>query len=432
MIEAAFVTLLNGEVVVYDTKTNVNLAKYVLKGATTKCSDLLPQNLLIMGDCTKPAVHVFPLNKGEPDQGCKITLPSKPEVICALPDGTMVIVGIKNGFYMWHSGKYCFSLFFCLLMINPASLLINTGTNKVQVGSQKHFRPITVIKSSADGSLFATGAEDGMIYVWKTSELLSDIKNARIVEPFVSITDHTLPVKSICFGHCTKRIILLSISADRTFRIYDLNNKRLILTIILNVVPTCLSINRIDGKVFIGNTNGAILTVYLTAASKTNTLTEFENSSKKVTKFSSYHSKDVTSLELYTNNKTLLSGSKDFKLVTWNIDTQQVLHVLDTKTEILNIYVRFISKSIFSQTNPAVSLLQDAKEGNINDERDKVIVYKSNNDISYVFDSFNGGSSFGLGDDAILSNKIELENQLKTTAQQNYKMFSMVKDLLLS
>lgn len=105
ILETSFVTLLSGEVIVYDTKTNVNLAKYVLKGVQTKCSALLPQNLLLVCDHTKPAVHVFPLNKGEPDQGCKITLPSKPETICSLPDGTIVIISVKNGFYIWHSGK---------------------------------------------------------------------------------------------------------------------------------------------------------------------------------------------------------------------------------------------------------------------------------------------------------------------------------------
>uniref|UniRef100_A0A183C2F9 WD_REPEATS_REGION domain-containing protein n=1 Tax=Globodera pallida TaxID=36090 RepID=A0A183C2F9_GLOPA len=177
---------------------------------------------------------------------------------------------------------------------------------------QSHRQNIAVAAYSPDGSLIATGAEDGKVKIWNCSTSFC----------VVTFTDHGTGVSDVCFTQSGKAV--LSASLEGTVRAHDLKRYRNFQTM---VAPKQTQLNALcadkAGDLVIAS-SGDSFDVYVWALT-TGQLLEVLNG----------HMNLVTGLTMFEN--TLCSTSLDKTLKLWNIVEGTCLESVQLSSEGLDV-----------------------------------------------------------------------------------------------
>ena len=142
------------------------------------------------------------------------------------------------------------------------------GTGELLFSAPCHYKAVTALAFSPCGGVFASGGGDGVIHVWDVASLLGAEGGwDSPPTPAATWSDHALGVSSLRFCAGTGlRAPLLSTSADRTARLWDVASKSCLLRVTLPAPAHCAVADDFLHTLWVGCGDGLVYKVALHAA----------------------------------------------------------------------------------------------------------------------------------------------------------------------
>lgn len=271
---------------------------------------LINGKFLVTANNVKPLLSMWPINNSDMIQNVKFVLPGKVNVLAV--NGDYLIAGIKENIYIWQ-----------------------IATGKMLAMLSKHYQPVNCIKFIDDGSHFVSGGEDGQVIIWNLSSAIGDRYRVEGIEPLHTFSDHALPVTDLWIGHGGLAAMLATVSKDRTCKIYDIASGVMLVSFVFQEMITAVTIDRLETGLFIGTSLGNIYHHRIQPPPRTREY-HITDEDKINNKFAG-HSKAVTCLATTLDEQTLISGSEDCNVMTWNIQSRSILKTIPHKGAITNI-----------------------------------------------------------------------------------------------
>lgn len=357
---------------------------------------------IIAAHATKPIVNIWPINSQEPIQHCRFIMPGRVTALVISPDGNYCVAGVAENLYIWQ---------------------IATG-RMMQVLS-RHYQSVTNLRFTSDGSFFISAGHDGMVFVWSLTRVLS-FNSDEDIYPLYTFSDHALPITDMYIGEGGIRANLVTVSLDRTCKIYDLTSGMLLLNLVFREELLSVAVNSTETKLFVGTSKGQIHEFDISAMPRQR---EYHISDEENENKIEGHTDGVTCISISMGDDTLMSAGKDGKVCLWNIESKQLIRTLMQKENITNA-MYFLAPKIITNSefklNLIVNNFKRMKESNgiqipvevlMKDDQSNLIMdtkcYESNNsnDVSVLP---KGGS------EEILALKKEIQ-KLKKINTQLYK-----------
>jgi pre-rRNA-processing protein IPI3 len=206
-----------------------------------------------------------------------------------------------------------------------------------------HYRAVTALRFTDDGSILVSAGEDAVVAAWLLMEVLdaSTTHNSwnPNPQPLHSLSQHTLPVTSICVGSGATNVILASVSLDRTCKLWSLAQGRLIRSISLPTPLHSVFLDPWEHAVYAGAGDGRIFKVSLLGsrleAGPPPGAPQLSSSEAGLAEGGVRcllgHTQAVNCLSGTTNGYHLVSGSEDSTLRVWDLESRQTLRVIQAK-----------------------------------------------------------------------------------------------------
>lgn len=330
-IEVAFTSAANDQLNaanVWDVRTGTNLMSY--KGAVcgTNGLCLVGSDYVISTDKGKPFLRVWPINSHQPLNFPRLLCSFRISAVTASPDKCHVAVAIEEKVQVYQIAS---------------GLLLGTGT--------RHFQPISVIRWGQGGDIIACGGQDGLVTVWSLATLACETSKA---EPKYTFSDHSLPVSDIVITADGSRTRLISVSADRMCKVYDLSTGNILVSLVFDAMLRAVSISPMESKVFVGSFNGSIFEFSLLNPPRS---LEYHLTGEETASAFIGHTKAVTCLSNSIDGELLMSGSADETVKIWHITSRQCLRTIALKGPVTNAFFTLMPKHMLSHDfKPSVVL----------------------------------------------------------------------------
>lgn len=314
---------------VWDPRVGTSLMTYRGGGVATPHSlCVVGKDYLMLSDHTKPVLHAWQLNSQQPvlAKGVRLVCPGHVSSLAVSPDGCYCVTAVAEKLHVWHiaSGRHL-------------------------AVAVRHFQTVNCVRFTDDGSHFVSGGEDGLVLVWPLAYLISNDGGevtAGQNEPRHVFSDHSLPVRDLYVGHGGMRAHIVSVSMDRTCKVYDLASGTLLLSLVYDCILTAVTMGATEMEVFVGGSDNNIYQFGLHSPPR---MHEYHPTKEDKAKKFVGHSKAVTCLSASMDGVTLLSGSLDTEVMIWHIPSRQCIRVLHHKGPVTNAFFTVAPKSIFSE-----------------------------------------------------------------------------------
>eukprot|EP00958_Prasinococcus_capsulatus_P024821 scaffold3965_cov414-Prasinococcus_capsulatus_cf.AAC.2 len=119
-----------------------------------------------------------------------------------------------------------------------------------------HYKKVRSLTFSSCGSFLLTGGEDGIIHTWCLMTVLGGN-----VRPYKTMSNHSLAVTDLQCGHGSSDAMFVSVSLDRSCRLWSLASGALLRTVILPVQLVTVLMDVGECGVFAGGENGRICAI---------------------------------------------------------------------------------------------------------------------------------------------------------------------------
>ncbi|KAI0073256.1 WD40 repeat-like protein [Panus rudis PR-1116 ss-1] len=201
-----------GSVTLHDIQTGASLASFKQTSASINCTAVCPTRngeggFVLAAQPEKSIMNVYNFQKDQ--LALKIVLPEKLSCIAIDPRGDYCAGGTSQGrVYLWEIAS---------------GIMYNAW--------DAHYRQVNVLRFTHDSAALLSGSEDSAVGIWCMSRLLDDSLQHEPPTPFLTLTDHTLPVTDIACGiglFPTCRI--LTASVDHSVKLWDLSSNTLLTT----------------------------------------------------------------------------------------------------------------------------------------------------------------------------------------------------------
>jgi pre-rRNA-processing protein IPI3 len=271
----------------------------------------MKDRFIVTANNVKPLLNFWPINSSEPIQNVKFVLPGRANSFATSPNGCFLVAGIKENIYIWQ-----------------------IATGKMLNMLAKHYQPINKIKFLDDNSHFVTAGQDGQVIVWNLADCVDDQIRTEPISPTYSFSDHSLPVTDLWIGKGGLRAMMCTVSLDRTCKLYDLSGGSMLLSLVFQEMLTAVVVDRVEIGLFVGTNQGNIFQYNLQPPPRVKEY-HITDQDRINNKFAG-HSKAISCLSISVDEKTLLSGSEDENVITWNIQSRSMLKTFHHKGAITN------------------------------------------------------------------------------------------------
>lgn len=295
LVDAVIVSSLNASaecIQVYDTATGTLLKSYrgIPAAPSTMCLIGLGA-YLITAQKDKPFLQVWAIHRNEALQ-IRLVVPGKVNAMAVSPTGPKYcVIGVSEKMYIYKllSGR----------LIGVVS---------------RHYQPITRLVFTPCGNYFASGGEDGFVYLWRLASFHDALHtcDSSQVQPHFIFGQHTGKVTDLAMTSLGMRGFLVSSSSDRTARVFDLITGRTMYTLVTTGSVTSVACNGLGSQVFLGHRNGTVNIVNLLPAPSVG---DVQVSSKGVT----CHEKSVQCLAVTVSGNHLITGGDDGEVKIWSV-----------------------------------------------------------------------------------------------------------------
>ena len=321
--------------------------------------EIVRDTYVIAADVTKSLLYVWPLNGQSPVQNLRLTTPGKISALACTPNGSYLVAAVGEKIFLWQ--------------LTTGRLL---GT------AVRHYQTITCLKFSQDGSSFASGGDDGLVFIWSLAKIANNIDGAT---PTHGFSDHSLEIKDMHYGKYGAQSRLVTVSKDCTARIYDTNAGILLLTVIFDVPLTSVCMDIREEKLFVGSLRGSVIQVELGNAPRgvDYNVSTLDKSNNFVFRG---HTARVTTLSVSTDCRTLLSGSADGAVHLWNIANREIEKTLMHKGPITTARFTPAYENYRASTLKPKLYIHPLQRISDTSDRDNIIEIISTRDDSHLLD----------------------------------------------
>lgn len=363
---------------------------------------LLSDSYLIASNVAKPSLHLWPLNSQTPVPNLRLSTPGKVTALACTPNGSFIAAAISEKIYIWQSCN---------------GQLINSFA--------RHYQAISCLVFNKDGSCLASGAEDGLIFVWS----LSQVANEKEVKPLSSFSHHSLPVKDLYFGQVGAFGRLCSVSLDRSARIYDVHTGQLLLTLVLDVPLMTVCMDIMENELFVGSSTGLVIKCNLREPPRGIEHHVALNDNDKIVVYKG-HESSITAISVSVDCITLLTGSADKMVHLWDIPSCQIILTLKHKAPIVSAFFATAYDSFTA--NNFTPRLQVRPLQRVSNEEKKHFVLEvcRNEDDSWLleFDT-PSDNSFAVDEPSNSENSDDHKNQLDEALKEIKRLKKINADL---
>ncbi|XP_004291097.1 PREDICTED: WD repeat-containing protein 18-like [Fragaria vesca subsp. vesca] len=257
------------------------------------------------------SVKYWAWSKPQPDAKSSQDEPIKP--LAANREGTYVVGGGVSGtIYLWE--------------VTSGRLLRKWDA---------HYRAVSCLRFSDDGTILFSGSEDGEIRAWNLVTIFDDHQSQH--EKYghlLSFTEHSLSVTDMVLGFGYDPVIV-SASEDRTCKIWSFSRGTLLRNIVFPTIIDAIAMDPGENLLFAGGRDGNIYVAALNTAK-----TASSKYGLHIINCFSNHSKAVTCLAWGLSGNYLISGSEDGMVRVWDAKTANIIRVLKhSKGPVNNILV---------------------------------------------------------------------------------------------
>ena len=130
---------------------------------------------------------------------------------------------------------------------------------------QAHYRGVSALCLSPDGSLLLSGGEDGVVHVWPLIAALAPAAGGGAARALHSWSHHTMPVTCIATGARGSGGGGLAVTAsmDGTLKLYSIAQGSLLRTCAVGPAVSCIALDPTDAAVYAGCHDGSVRRVSL-------------------------------------------------------------------------------------------------------------------------------------------------------------------------
>ncbi|CAM9014499.1 unnamed protein product [Wickerhamomyces anomalus] len=205
---------------------------------------------------------------------------------------------------------------------------------------EAHYQSISALKTTNDGSFLVSAGKDARILIWKTTDLVSFVKDDdKVIKPVHVISDNTLEITDIFINNSIHQDTkLYTVSRDCTIRIYDIVKFQLLSTFIIGQQIESIVVDSADRAIYIGLSNGNIRQINVYEPNPATNILEARGGFGKVVTLSedhqltntlTHHSPNaVTSLALSLDGSLIISGDSIGKVTVADVVSKQVVKEL--------------------------------------------------------------------------------------------------------
>ncbi|XP_011864978.1 PREDICTED: WD repeat-containing protein 18 [Vollenhovia emeryi] len=387
---------------VWDPRNGALLSMY--KNATAlghRSLQLLSDSYVLGADATRPRVHVWALNNPSPLPNIRLTTPGKVSALACTPNGSYIIASVGEKLFVWQ-----------------------TCNGRLLANLTRHYQTVGCLATTRDGSLFASAGEDGLVFVWS---LYGAINDARC-SPVHAFSNHSLPVKDLCFGHGDARARLYTVSLDRTASIYELGSGALLVSLVFDAPLTAVAVNVRESELFVGCTTGEIFQCDLHEPPRGVEHHVTVGSGKVDEESAAFraHKSNVTALSVSVDCRTLLSGSTDGAVHVWDVASRQVLKTLEHKGPVT---AAFFARGFDNFRAPVlkprlqVHNLQRTSDDGGRESVVEVVARGRNPAEILNFEAYTESSGNSLGSDEMSSKLEDLQKEILRLKKINTAMY---------
>lgn len=326
LVEVAFTSDVSGAswtCCAWDVKAGTNLLPY--RGgaaASAHAIAFIRGEFVVTANSSKPLLHIWPVNSQEQVAGARFVTPGRVSALDVTPDGNFVLAAVAESVYVW---QLC--------------------SGKLLAVLARHYQTVTSIKCTSDGSHFVSAGQDGMVLVWNLGTVVGGNRNQQPT-PLYSFSDHALPVSDIFIGSGGIRSFLVSVSLDRTCKLYDLASGSLLLNLVFADALTAVTVDQLETKVYVGSSQGAIYEFSLQAPPRQK---EYHVTSEDTNNRFAGHTGAVTCLSTSLDGEHLLSGGHDANALLWHIPSRQLIRTMTHRGSVTNAFFRLAPAVMFDQ-----------------------------------------------------------------------------------
>ncbi|RWS25503.1 WD repeat-containing protein 18-like protein [Leptotrombidium deliense] len=295
-------------------------------GLAANSLSLISDQYLIGAQKDSPVLYCWSL-RGKDQQQKKIICAGKINALCATPDGHFVIVAVKEELFVYQLSSGC--------------LLTKL---------ERHFQPVTCIRTSSDSSYFISGGEDGIVLVWFLHELLNftslgllSSEGMTNKEPKHSWSHHTAQITDICCSYSRINGKCVTCSTDQTCKVYEVLSGTLLVSLVFDTPLWSVAMDPAQYFLFIGGDNGNIYETRL-----------YEKPSQIISRNAEQgpefigHSAKVNRLCVSVDGFALVSGSYDSTVKVWHVISKQCMRTVTGKGPINNLLVALTPRGLIS------------------------------------------------------------------------------------
>ncbi|XP_015605199.1 WD repeat-containing protein 18 [Cephus cinctus] len=369
---------------------------------------ILNGSYILAADSTKPKLYMWPLNSQTPVSNIRLTTPGKVSALSCTPNGLYIVAAISEKLFIWQ-----------------------TNSGRLLTTLARHYQTITCLKFTQDGSTFATGGEDGLVFIWSLSKVINHKEQQ---SPSHSFAEHTLPVKDLHFGQFGPHSRLISVSLDRTARIYNSVSGILLLTLIFDVPLTSVTTDLKETQLLVGCSNGTIIKINLYDPPRgTDHYVDTEKNNSAIFRG---HESNVVALSVSNDCRTLLSGSTDGALHLWDIPSRQITKTIQHKGPITTAFFTKAFVNFRAQDLHQKILVKSLQRISDDSSKDDFIEIVSSHNDSHLLDyeAFIGNEnhSMELNNDNFNDSLIDARVEMERLRKINASMYRYAAEYLLN
>ena len=232
--------------------------------------------------------------------------------------------------------------FFAGGSLTGAAYVWECATGKLLRTWPAHFKAVSAMAFTPDGSVLVTGGDDTVVSAWTLATLLDPAQNSHpSPTPAHSWAEHSLPVTAIAVGQCDGggAGLVVSGSADRTCKIWTLGGGHLLRTISLPAAIGAVAIDACEATLYAGAVDGRVFEVPLnasaaiaeaTAAAATGSTGPLGRSDGRSGAAATLegHTRSISALACTADGERVVSASDDGTCRVWDVASRQTTHVL--------------------------------------------------------------------------------------------------------
>ncbi|KAL7302861.1 hypothetical protein TKK_0004093 [Trichogramma kaykai] len=267
----------------------------------------LRDSYVIGADVQKSLLYAWPVNSQVMVPNARFVTPGRVTALAASPDGAVIVAAIGDTVCVW-----------------------TTCNGELVRSFTKHYQPVTRLVFNADGTCFASGGEDGLIFVW----LLSRVANEAEFEPLSEFNYHSKTVTDLYFGKLNASNRLYSVSLDQSCRVYDIWKNQMLLGLVFDEQLTTVTCDLMENNLFVGDIKGVVEKFNLREPPRS---IEYHVSLGEKFVYKG-HEASITALSASNDCITLLTGSKDCMVHMWDIASCQILLTLKHQAPVVSAF----------------------------------------------------------------------------------------------